>query len=434
MTRTHMPVMLRRYVLAVAVGGPLLAIGVGLGVVGGITGMGLADWARAILLMVLAALAYDRPLRVGHKYSYDIAEVVHIAIILLFPPGLPGVLVLVASFLYLLRRLPRPIAELFNVGQAVIHVTLGALCLAALRRWVELGPSLAGIAPLGAVAIAAAAMLLINTALVAGAITFDSGARFWRLWRGEITSLAGTSAALAALGVVAALIVRDYPLALLPLVLPAGLAQYALRREMQLRANARAALASLVDVIELRDPYTAGHSERVAATARTLALRLGLTGEEADLIETAGRVHDLGKLALSPALLHKEGRLNDAEWSEIRRHPVEGAAVVERFVGYAGCADLVRHHHEHWDGSGYPCGLAGDRIPIGARILAVADAFDAMTSTRSYRLARGRDAALRILQEGAGAQWDERIVEALVEEQADAVVFGMTAVPRSLPA
>ena len=263
-------------------------------------------------------------------------------------------------------------------------------------------------------------MLLVNTALVSGAIAFDSGARFWHLWRGGIANVAATSAALAALGVVAALIVRDYPLALLPLALPAGLAQYALRRETQLRADTRAALASLVDVMELQDTYTAGHSARVAALARNLALRLGLTGEEADLIETAGRVHDLGKMALKPTLLHKQGPLDEAEWREMRQHPVHGAEVVGRFAGYAGCAELVRHHHEHWDGSGYPCGLAGDQIPIGARILAVADAFDAMMTTRSYRPAKGPDAALRIIEEGAGTRWDRRVVQALAEQQREA--------------
>jgi hypothetical protein len=431
MTRADMPVALRQYVLAVVVGGPLAAVAAASG---GFEGVGLGDWGRASLLVLLAALAYDRPFQVGHKYSYDVSEVIHLAMILLFPTSLPGLLVLLAASLRLVRRPKRPIDEYFNVGQLVLHVTTGALCLAAIRDGVGGGPALAGLPPVGPIVVAAGAMLLVNTALVAGAIALDSGARFWRLWRGEIANVAGTSAALFALGVVAALIVRDYPLALLPLAIPAGLAQYALRRETQLRAETRAALASLVDVMELQDPYTAGHSGRVATLARNLALRLGLTGEEADLVETAGRVHDLGKLALKPALLHKQGPLDEAEWREMRQHPVHGAEVVGRFAGYAGCAELVRHHHEHLDGSGYPCGLAGDQIPIGARILAVADAFDAMTTTRSYRPAKGPDAALRVLEEGAGTRWDRRVVDALAEQQRAAAPAAVPVAARPLEA
>jgi HD-GYP domain-containing protein (c-di-GMP phosphodiesterase class II) len=410
----EMPVALRRYVVAVIVGGPLLA---SIAALGGVHGLGPTDWARACLLSLLAALAYGRPLRIGHKYSFDVSDVIHVAMVLLFPPSLPGVLVIVAAGLHFARRPMRSVEELFNLSQNATYVTVGALCLAVFRDGLPMGPSVAGLAPPGAIAAPAVAMLVVNAGLVAGAITLQTHARFWRLWRGEVVNIAGTYTALVALGVVAALLIRDHPLALAPLVLPAVLAQYALRREVQLRADTRAALAALVDVIELRDPYTAGHSERVAGLARALAVRLGMTGEEADLIETAGRLHDLGKAATNPGILQKQGRLDEAEWQEMRQHPVAGAAVVGRFSGYRGCAKLVRHHHERWDGSGYPDGLGGEDIPFGARILAVADAFDALTSARAYRPAGGPDAAIRILQEGAGTQWDQRVVQALVAHE-----------------
>jgi HD-GYP domain-containing protein (c-di-GMP phosphodiesterase class II) len=413
-TLEEMPVALRRYVLAVIVGGPLLASAAALV---GVHGLGSADWARAALLVLLAAVAYARPLRVSHKYSYDVSDVIHVAMVLLFPPALPGVLAILAAGLHFARRPARSIDALFNLGQNVTYVTIGAVFLAALRTRLAVGSSFAGLAPPAAITATAVAMLVVNAGLVAGAITLQTNARFWRLWRGEVVNIAGTYAALVALGVVAALLIRDHPLALAPLVLPAALAQYALRREVQLRADTRAALAALVDVIELKDPYTAGHSERVAVTARALAVRLGMTGEEADLVETAGRLHDLGKAATNPLLLQKQGPLDEAEWQEMRQHPVAGEAVVGRFSGYRGCAELVRHHHERWDGGGYPDGLAGEDIPFGARILAVADSFDALVSARAYRPPRGVDAAIRILQEGAGTQWDQRVVQALVEHE-----------------
>lgn len=427
MTRADMPAALQRYVVVVTVGGPLLAIGVAVGAVGDLD---TGSWARAILLLVLAAVTFGRPLQIAHRFSYDVSEVVHVAMVLLFPVWLPGLLVLLANGPRLVLRPNRSVDRFFNLGQAATYVSVGAVCLAALRDRAIFGPPLAGLAPPAAIVAAAAVMLLVNSALVAGAISLDAGARFWRLWRVGVFQVAGTYVALVALGVVVALIVRDYPLALAPLALPAGLALYALRREVQLRADTRAALAALVDVIELRDPYTAGHSERVAALARAIAVRLGLTAEEADVIETAGRVHDLGKVAINPTLLTKPGPLDETEWHQLRQHPVMGAAVVGRFVGYRGCAELVRHHHERWNGTGYPDGLAAERIPLGARILGVADAFDAMTSQRPYRLATGSAAALCELQAGANVDWDPDVVQALAELQREATPPALVPDPR----
>jgi HD-GYP domain-containing protein (c-di-GMP phosphodiesterase class II) len=169
----------------------------------------------------------------------------------------------------------------------------------------------------------------------------------------------------------------------------------------------------MVDILELRDPYTAGHSHRVAETAQALALRLGLTPEEARMIQTAGAVHDIGKVVIDSAVLSKADALSPEEWQLMRLHPVFGARVVERFASYGDGFLLVRHHHEAWDGSGYPDGLKGEEIPLGARILAVADTFDALTSHRPYRKALTVVAALQILDQGAGTQWDATVVAAL---------------------
>lgn len=180
------------------------------------------------------------------------------------------------------------------------------------------------------------------------------------------------------------------------------------------RAERHGALAALVDVVELHDASTAGHSRRVATLARALALRLDASPEDAGTIERAGLVHDLGKLALDPAILRKPGPLTEAEWAEVRRHPDKGAAVVARYAVFGEGHRLVRHHHEAWDGSGYPDRLEGEEIPFGARILAVADAFDVMTHSRPYRTALSVANARAILCDGAGRQWDSRVVETLL--------------------
>jgi HD-GYP domain-containing protein (c-di-GMP phosphodiesterase class II) len=152
----------------------------------------------------------------------------------------------------------------------------------------------------------------------------------------------------------------------------------------------------------------------VAELARLLALRLGLSPAEADHLLSAGRVHDIGKVAIDPLVLAKPGKLDAAEWAEMRRHPELGAEVIARFAAYGDGFRLVRHHHEAWDGSGYPDGLAGAAIPLGARILAVADTFDALTSDRPYRARLELDRAVAILRDGAGRQWDPAVVAALL--------------------
>jgi HD-GYP domain-containing protein (c-di-GMP phosphodiesterase class II) len=215
------------------------------------------------------------------------------------------------------------------------------------------------------------------------------------------------------MGVCAAELLSGSPLLLPTLAVPAVLIHRAVQQSTELRENVREALASLVDVVELRDPYTAGHSRRVAELARAIAIQLGLTAEEADAIEDAGNVHDLGKVAIDPAILLKPGKLTEAEWAEMKRHPVYGAEVLARFTSYRSGIPLVRSHHESWDGSGYPDGLRGTDIPLGARILAAADTFDALTSDRPYRAGMDLDRARAILQDGKGSQWDPAIIEAL---------------------
>ncbi len=170
-------------------------------------------------------------------------------------------------------------------------------------------------------------------------------------------------------------------------------------------------LTQLASGLEARDPYTHGHSRRVARHASNIAKRMGLSAAEVAKIRTAGVIHDIGKVNISMAVLHKEGKLTDGEFEIVKRHPVEGATMVSP-LGDDELTAMVRHHHERLDGTGYPNGLAGDAIPLGARILAVADTFDAITSTRPYRPAHAHKKAMAILTAEAGTQLDPDAVRA----------------------
>jgi putative nucleotidyltransferase with HDIG domain len=171
-------------------------------------------------------------------------------------------------------------------------------------------------------------------------------------------------------------------------------------------------LEQLAESLESRDAYTSGHSRRVARHAAMIAKKMGLGPADVAKVRTAAVLHDVGKIDTPSEVLNKPGRLTDEEFDEIKKHPLRGAEMmIERHLD-PGLANIVAHHHERLDGKGYPDGLRGDEIPLGARIIAVADTFDALTSTRPYRSARPHKRALRILNQEAGSQLDPDAVRA----------------------
>jgi diguanylate cyclase (GGDEF)-like protein len=190
------------------------------------------------------------------------------------------------------------------------------------------------------------------------------------------------------------------------------------------RAAQLRAAATLASAVDARDVYTGSHSERVAELAVRLAARIGLPREELELTRLAGNLHDLGKLLLPEKVLHKPTPLTEPEWSVLKEHAALGSRMLES-LGIGSVAEWVLHHHERWDGKGYPDGLAGTDIPLGARILFVADAFDAMTSDALYGKASSSEDALAEVVLCAGTQFDPAVVEALAAEFEPSVGEGL---------
>ncbi len=174
-------------------------------------------------------------------------------------------------------------------------------------------------------------------------------------------------------------------------------------------------LRTMSHAIEARDPYTFGHSERVGRVAYEIAARLQLSEVACQEIYVAGVLHDIGKIGIPDQVLLKAGKLDPDELRIIQQHPEIGHKILEEFDKLKFALPGVLYHHERVDGGGYPHGLKGDNIPLMARILAVSDAYDAMTSSRVYRNAMGQERAIEILQNGIGTQWDERAVRACIE-------------------
>ena len=171
-----------------------------------------------------------------------------------------------------------------------------------------------------------------------------------------------------------------------------------------------ATVRSLAAAIDAKDPYTRGHSDRVASFASLVGERLAFSSEERLALELSAYLHDIGKIGIREGVLHKPGHLDDREAAEMRSHPLIGATILSPVEFPWAITPNVRHHHEHWDGSGYPDGLAGEQIPLIARIISVADSHEAMISDRPYRKGRSIEEAITELQRCAGTQFDASIV------------------------
>jgi putative nucleotidyltransferase with HDIG domain len=301
--------------------------------------------------------------------------------------------------------------RLYNTGQAALSAGAGAFI------W-HFGSGGAPLTEPGAVPVVLAASVAYagaNILFVSGIVALAAGLPFrLTVIRGNRHTWPATLGVLF-VGVLIAVLwsISAWTVALAAIPLTA--LYYTLRNTVSLETNTVDALFQLADILDARDAYTHGHSLRVGQYAEKLALKMGIPGDDAHLIFLAGRLHDIGKCAIRNEVLLKPGALNEEEREHMCIHPAVGGSMLESFSLFKECARYVRGHHERWDGKGYPDKLAGESIPLGARIIAVADAFDAMTTTRPYRKALPIAEAHRRLREGSGTQWDPRVITAFLE-------------------
>jgi putative nucleotidyltransferase with HDIG domain len=227
------------------------------------------------------------------------------------------------------------------------------------------------------------------------------------------------------------------PFAAVLVLIPLFVARWAMGQFAAQEGAYSATMAALCQAVETKDFYTRGHSERVSRGATLLARQIGMGAERVEAIRYAGMLHDVGKLGVPTKVLQKTGPLTEEELAAIQLHPMRGLEIVRQIGFLTEALDGIMHHHERMDGKGYPMGLAGDEIPEFARVIAVADAFDSMTSTRSYRGARSVQEAVAELRKCSGLQFDPVLVDAFIaalgqerwESQA-----GASSPPATLPA
>jgi putative nucleotidyltransferase with HDIG domain len=370
----------------------------------------LADLARAILFAGVAAAAQLRPLYLSQKLKVTAEDVATFAAALTLSPFLAGV-VAGASTLVALRTSPEEtfVLRAFNAAVA----TVGTLASAVVFGAVAGGGAIAD-NPL-AIAAAGATKYGVETTLVDLAVALQLRRNplrtWWPIHRRDLVP----HGSLYLVGILAALVAEPAPWLILLFILPAGALALALQESARLRERSRRAILELADIVDARDPYTRGHSERTADLAERLARRMGLDPSQVELIRLAARVHDIGKIGTDDHLLLKPGPLDPAETAEMRRHSDIGATLLAQLPEFWEGATLVLAHHERPDGEGYPRGLRGDELPVEAAVIAVADAYDAMSNDRPYRKALPWPQARYVLLRYRGTQWDGRAVDAFVE-------------------
>jgi putative nucleotidyltransferase with HDIG domain len=428
--------------------GIVSVLGTGAGVVGIVYGTS-TEWKGMVAVTVLIALGQALAVRIDQG-SISVAAVGALAGAALAGPR-PALLIATTTAVVAWSAGPTRLHQLFfNIGTLSLASLAAAGAFAVADRFVGHGQAVL----YGAGVAAGGIYFLVNTGLLAVAVAVDGNERWWRVWQERFAWLTSHYLFYGFIGAMIAFLYDKVGISgLLVFALPLWLQRntqeaylkHAQRSASKLRRAAAtiqtqnqslevankalkerstAAMESLSATVDARDAYTAGHSRRVQQLALAIGRELGLSQAELDLLGHAALFHDIGKLAIPDAVLLKPTGLTGEEWGMMRSHAEEGARIIGRLGFLADAVPAIRHHHERYDGSGYPDGLKGEEIPLGARIIHVADALDSMLTTRVYRAARPAAAALAELKAGAGSQFCPKCVAALerilpVEDEGD---------------
>lgn len=303
---------------------------------------------------------------------------------------------------------------LFNAGQYGLSLIVTGILFHLLKMSPD-NVTLDIVIDLPAILVSVSAYYLLNTFFISAVIALTSGTRFKDIFFSDYKIITSYFFSLAPISIATSLLYQEKrPFIILIMIPPLLMADQALRRYYSLNQETHETLKVLANTIDERDKYTYSHSSNVAEYSKKVAEHLGLSMDEVNEIETAGQIHDLGKVGMEDRILFKTNGLNDEEYAQIRNHPEIAYRLLKNLKPYKKGSAYVLYHHERFDGRGYPHGLSGPDIPLGARILAVADSYDAMTTDRPYRSALPQSTAVNELLRCSGTQFDPQVVEAFI--------------------
>lgn len=382
----------------------------------------------ALLVAALLAVATVAQLQVVHlsaKTKVSVGDAAIFASVLMLPAPLAMLVGGASTFIGLRFATRQPLYNrLFNASGTVLAAGASSVLHGALSRGGALLDD-----PISLL-VSAIAYYLVKVTVTDVVVALQLRRIPFRTWWSDHRREIWHHTALYLLGILAAVSAERQTWSLALFLAPMGLILLALREATRLRQHTKDAIVQLADLIDQRDPYTYGHSQRVAELSRRVARQLKLPTERVDLVTEAARMHDIGKISTPDQILKKPGPLSEREWVEMRKHCEGGHSFLQQLPDFAEGADLVLSHHERFDGKGYPRGLKGVDLPLEASIIAVCDAYDAMTSDRVYRPALPPHRVIEELRAGRGTQWHARAIDgmlALVEQGALAEIMAPAA-------
>lgn len=401
----------RAWLYALAVGGAAVLVIARLArSEGGVNGAAAIGFGLLFLLCELAPVEFPNA-------SYSVSFVMAVAALTAVGPAEAAIAASFGAIDLSVRRRPDWLGRMvFNGAQLALSTAIAGAAYMLMR-----GPvgsisarDFPGIfVPLVAVSVM---YFVLNTGLVSMMVSLVRRVALFDVWSMNFLNVVASTIAFAVFGVLLSSLytVMGFPSVMFVLV-PLIIARRALQAAVKRETAYEDVITGLITAIEAKDAYTRGHAERVSKLASMTARELGFSERRTRELRIAAIMHDVGKLIVSTTILTKPGKLTDDEYEHMKLHPVHGTEIVREidFLRDGEAVQAVRHHHERMDGRGYPDGLLGDEIPLTARIVMVADAFDAMTSTRSYRLAKPVDFAMNELRRCEGTQFDTRCINAL---------------------
>ncbi len=356
--------------------------------------------------LILLSIFYEAPLNKG---KVSILSGLSLTCLLIYGPSTAS-WVMLSTLLDIREWFKRTpwYKYIFNIGQSLLAIGLSGIIYKSINPDIKIGINLNFLI---IIFFSSAIYFLTNTLLTAGVIAISEKINFFNLWIYNYLWLIPFHFLLTALAVIVAYLHQIYGfVTLLLTIIPLMLTQYI----YSLRAREKKILLqnviNLVRVIEAKDEYTAGHSNRVAEYAEKIARKLRLSEFEIESLKNAAYLHDIGKIRTDLSILKKPKKLKLDEWDQIKEHPTIGYEIVSDIGLQKSVSLAILYHHEKYDGSGYPGELKKDRIPLFARILCVADSFDAMVTTREYKRTFTMEEAAQELRKGAGTHFDPQIV------------------------
>lgn len=387
-------------------------------------------WPIATFLLVATLLeGLNTQLRIAARGSTSF--LIHMASALLFGGWWGAMITALATLLDEIARNNPPIKVVFNVSQRILAVALAALVYQSLGGALPAAYLHAGVTlssqdvqrDLGLFFVFSFVYFLVNWTTVYTVIVLSSERAFREVWNLNTRGILVYDLSASIVAVLIAWLYTRFDtwlgfgsLGLLAVIVPIVAVRHVYGLYHQLEHSGQELLQVMVKAIEARDPYTSGHSLRVSGMSRAVAVELGLPARDIEQVETAALLHDVGKIHEEFApLLRKEGRLTDEETALMQTHSEKSAelvGIISKFHGFI--QESVRHHHERWDGQGYPYGLARKNIPLGARIILIADTIDAMTTDRPYRKRLPLDVVIAELQKCKGTQFDPDLIDVVV--------------------